>query len=158
MDKRSAYTLIELVIVILILGILGAVAAPKLLKTSSIARVDTTIQQLLTIEMACTLYFGEHGTLPVDKMPGEVPPEIAAQVREIDFTSTPIGASYDWQGPEANGLPAVGIGIVSKIEEAPLEQYLAIDAKIDDGDLSTGRVFTFDRGSYRFFQLDIQLD
>lgn len=48
MKRRSAFTLVELVVVILILGILAGVAAPKLLKTSGEA-TDNGLRQTLSI-------------------------------------------------------------------------------------------------------------
>ncbi|WP_146400376.1 prepilin-type N-terminal cleavage/methylation domain-containing protein [Pseudobythopirellula maris] len=46
--KKNGFTLVELVVVILVLGILAGVAAPKFLSTSSEA-VDNGLQHTLTI-------------------------------------------------------------------------------------------------------------
>jgi general secretion pathway protein G len=66
MKSRRAFTLIELVVVILILGILAGVAAPKLLGTSA-AAVDNGLGQTISIiRDAIELYAAENG--------GAIPP------------------------------------------------------------------------------------
>lgn len=64
MIKKKGFTLVELVIVILILGILAAVAVPKFFSTSDIA-VDNGLRTTLgTIRDAIQLYQAEKGALP----------------------------------------------------------------------------------------------
>ena len=65
MDKRVGFTLIELVVVIMILGILAGVAAPKLLKTSAAATDNGLKQTLSVVRDAIEMYAAEHnGVLP----------------------------------------------------------------------------------------------
>lgn len=54
--KRNGFTLIELVIVVLVIGILAAVAAPKLFNVTTNARENGTRQSLLTVRNAIELY------------------------------------------------------------------------------------------------------
>lgn len=62
--KRSGFTLIELVIVVLVLGIIAAVAAPKLFNITTDARENGTRQSLTTIRNALELYRATNGSYP----------------------------------------------------------------------------------------------
>ena len=62
--KRSGFTLIELVIVVLVLGIIAAVAAPKLFDVTANARENGTRQSLTTIRNAIELYRATSGSYP----------------------------------------------------------------------------------------------
>lgn len=60
MKSRSAFTLVELVVVILILGILAGVAAPKLLNTSGQATDNGLRQTLSTVRNAIEIYAAQN--------------------------------------------------------------------------------------------------
>jgi general secretion pathway protein G len=63
--KRKGFSLIELVVVIMILGILAAVAAPRLLNTSKAATDNGLKQTLAVVRDAIEMYTSENGgTLP----------------------------------------------------------------------------------------------
>ena len=61
---RKGFSLIEMVIVILILGIIAAVAAPRMFDTATTAEENTTRQQLAVLRNAIEMYRARTGIYP----------------------------------------------------------------------------------------------
>lgn len=62
--RRNGFSLIEMVIVILILGIIAAVAAPRMFDTANTAEENTTRQQLAVLRNAIEMYRARSGIYP----------------------------------------------------------------------------------------------
>jgi general secretion pathway protein G len=62
--KRDGFTLVELVVVVLVMGILAAVAAPRMFDTYSNARENSARQSLSVLRDAIELYRAEHEVFP----------------------------------------------------------------------------------------------
>lgn len=62
--QRKGFSLIEMVIVILILGIIAAVAAPRMFDTATAAEENTTRQQLAVLRNAIEMYRARSGAYP----------------------------------------------------------------------------------------------
>lgn len=62
--KRSAFSLVELVVVVLILGIIAAVAAPKMFDVASDARQNSTKTSLFVLRDAIELYKAQNSSYP----------------------------------------------------------------------------------------------
>lgn len=86
--SRRAFTLIELVIVILILGILAAVAAPRMFDTATNARTSATRHSLTVVRDAIQLYRAQNGALP-----GEVGTELDLKNDLINMLNGPFPRS-----------------------------------------------------------------
>ncbi len=63
---RKGFSLIEMVIVILILGIIAAVAAPRMFDTASTAEENTTRQQLAVLRNAIEMHRAQNGSYPAN--------------------------------------------------------------------------------------------
>ena len=94
-DKRG-FTLIELIVVIMILGILATIAVPKFLKTSARAQDNATRSSLSVIRNAIELYTADHnGELPGQQ--GDLPGDLTEYIRggfPVSTAKDSSGVSY----------------------------------------------------------------
>lgn len=104
--KRTAFTLVELVVVILILGILAGVAAPKLLSTSGDATDNGLKQTLSIIRDAIELYASKNGGAlpPCTSTGADFRTALATYVRGT-FPKCPVGPAKNF-----NVVPTTGVG------------------------------------------------
>jgi len=85
---RKGFSLIEMVIVILILGIIAAVAAPRMFDTATTAEENTTRQQLAVLRNAIEMYRARSGSYPIS---GDLPTAMATMLNG-PFPSPSIGS------------------------------------------------------------------
>jgi general secretion pathway protein G len=62
--QRNGFSLVELVVVILIMGIIAAVAAPKMFDTTNTARKNSALNSLNVVRNAIELYKGKNEAYP----------------------------------------------------------------------------------------------
>ena len=89
--KRNGFSLIEMVIVILILGIIAAVAAPRMFDTAATAEENTTRQQLGVLRNAIEMYRARSGIYPPS---GQLPAAMATMLNG-PFPAPTIGTVRD---------------------------------------------------------------
>ena len=78
---RQGFTLIEILVVVAIIGMLGAVAVPAYMSYLSDARITTTRSLIKNIEDACQMYNMKHG--------GKYPNQLS-ELQEGDDDNPPI--------------------------------------------------------------------
>jgi len=93
--SRRAFTLIELMVVIVILGLLAALVAPKFLKRGEEAKVTTTQVQMKNIEQALKLYKLHNNFYPTTEQ------GLKALVEKPETEPIP----KNWKGPYLDKVP-----------------------------------------------------
>jgi prepilin-type N-terminal cleavage/methylation domain-containing protein len=135
MSRSAGFTLVEIMIVVAIIALLAAIATPAFLRARQRAQNTRFINDMRVAAHAFEMYAADYGDYPVNKAPGLVPDGMDLYLKGMEWTSpTPIGGSWDWQRNRNN--KTVGVSVYQT--PASDEQMTEIDAKIDDGDVSTG--------------------
>lgn len=88
--NRSGFTLVELVIVVLVLGIITAVAAPRMFDTAGDARISATRQSLSVLRSAIELSRAENGAYPADPLQTTLLPFLQGS-----FSAPQVGTNAD---------------------------------------------------------------
>jgi len=146
-----AFTLIEILIVVVILGILAAIVVPQFTSASQDAAQAAFVRNLRTFSNAAVLYRSRTGYYPRGSNTGVIPAGFETYVDAgLWSMPTPIGGRWDYEYNDS-GIGA-GIGVhFENPDDYPGEAYMVqVDRLFDDGDLSTGGFRALEPGS-RYF-------
>lgn len=88
--RQSGFTLLEVMVVVIILGILAALIIPRVLGRAEEARDNRAFQDLRSIDNAVNLYLLDTGVLPTD-------PDLNDLVQDPGVNN--------WSGPYLNRIP-----------------------------------------------------
>lgn len=132
------FTLVEILIVVVILGILAAIVVPAFAGATDEARKAGFIRDLKTFADAVEMHSIRTGLYMGDSSSGEFPPELAGFIDERAWTrGTPIGGSWDVELNEQGITSAVGVHFQGGSN--PGDDYMAdVDGRFDDGELAGG--------------------
>jgi len=92
--EKKGFTLVELLTVVVIISILGAVVAPNLLRAIDKSRVTAVVADFRSIKSAALAYYSDTGMWPADSPDGGDP----------GFLENPNVAG--WNGPYLESWPA----------------------------------------------------
>ncbi len=119
-------------IVVVIIGLLAALAIPAFGRVRQRAQNSRVANDLRIFSQAFDTYLTENGTWPADVAPGVVPAELAGRLPAAWSRPTPIGGQYEWDNEP--GLKSITLYQTT----ASMAQMRNIDKLIDDGDPATG--------------------
>lgn len=135
MQRKSGFTLIEIMIVVAIIALLAAVALPSFLRARQRAQNVRFITSVKVAGDAFSMYAYEHSGYPADVGPAQIPDGMAPYLGKFPWVSpTPIGGSWDWD----YGTVGVKAAVTALNPRAPVEQQLVIDEMMDDSNGTTG--------------------
>lgn len=139
---RGAFSLVEIMVVVIVIAILAAVIVPNTVRAGDTARVAATAEDIRTISEAVERHRNSSGRWPRDVRPAVMPTELESifgRANPFD-KAAPIGGVYDYQGATTARGPLLVIRSGRANPIGPQSMLQELDEFMDDGDLGTGRI------------------
>ncbi|MFW5871383.1 MAG: type II secretion system protein [Verrucomicrobiota bacterium] len=137
-NAQSAFTLVEIMIVVAIIGVLSALAAISLQKARQHTRSTIVANDFTQLYNAFKLHNMNNISWPTNRSAGVIPSEVRDYLPSRFQWSEPtcLGGTWDWDGPGSEAGLTAGITLVEP--DCPRHLFKNIDRILDNGDLSTG--------------------
>jgi len=132
-------------IVVLLIGLLASLALPAFARIQRNSQNARFISDLRVFAQAFETYSMRNGQWPPNAGSGVVPTGMTGELRDAAWTvqKNSIGGRWNWDRNNYGGSAVLSVANATA-SDAQME---LIDAKIDDGDLATGR---FQKNGGRF--------
>ena len=132
--SSQGFTLVEIMVVVVIIGLLAAIAIPAFQRVRTRSQVSSFTNDLRIASQAFETFAMENGTWPSDGS-SAISNTMDGYLSLSKFSeSTPLGGQWDWDFGQF-GVTA-GLSVLSPTANSTT--MTLVDASIDDGDLTTG--------------------
>jgi len=134
-SARKAFTLVEILIVVVILGILAAIVIPRYSDASEQSAQVAFAMTLDEFVKIADIHNQIAGAYPAEAAAGVMPAAYGENIRSGEWAAeTPIGGHWDIM---SGGTVTFAVGVV--FDTAPTDEFMAkIDNILDDGNLAAG--------------------
>ncbi|MBL9201521.1 MAG: type II secretion system protein [Opitutaceae bacterium] len=133
--RGGGFTLVEIMVAVVIIGILAMLVMPALQKSRLASANNRFISDLRVFAQAFESYSVLNGGWPPNAGSGTVPAGMDGEIRHANWSKTnSVGGLWNWD----NNNFGITAGISTTGVTHTDAQMMAIDRRIDDGDLTTG--------------------
>ncbi|MCC7292055.1 MAG: prepilin-type N-terminal cleavage/methylation domain-containing protein [Phycisphaerales bacterium] len=154
---RPAFSLVELVLVVVILGILAAIAAPRVSRAAGDAERNTLDSTLTTVRKAIDVYYAEHGRYP-GYLVSDGSPDGTAFVKQMTlFTDEPGNTNGTYGAPFTYGPYLREPFPVNPFNELDTVAVIRADASAKPAANSTGWIAVLSSGAFKLNGTDADL-
>lgn len=127
----GAFTLVEIMVVVVIIGVLAALAIPAFQRVRERSTASRFANDFRQFESAFQRYATEFGQWPPAGAVGVIPTGMIGYLPATFENTSAMGGSYQWSGPSRY--------VVLRNSQATDAIMQQVDATLDDGDLTTGQ-------------------
>lgn len=134
---HRAFSMVEMLMVVMIIGLLAAIAIPTMIRARQNSQVARFIHDVGVAAAAFELYRMEHKGYPPDTTAGVIPAGMEAYLTGFRWSQgTALGGLWGWDVGRFGVAAQVTIFLGGNVREEP---WIDIDRRMDDGNLETGK-------------------
>ncbi len=150
-QHKRGFTLIEILIVVVILGVLAAIVIPQYSSYADESKVNSFVTCVKNIATIAEYHYVRSGEYFEDSGSGLMPANLDAYINEGKWTrGTPIGGAWDYELDSFGIKSAFGVHFNGSGHTRDDTYMQEVDATFDDGDLTAGCFRKIADGRYYF--------
>lgn len=148
----NGFTLVEILIVVVILGLLAGIVIPQFSSYSDESKVNSFVACVKNVASAAEYHYSRFGEYFEDSGSGALPADLDTYIIPAKWTNgTPIGGVWDFERDDLGGYKsAFGVHFNGSGDTRDDTYMQEVDAAFDDGDLTAGCFRKIANGRYYY--------